>query len=99
MEESGLTAESLEKASELLKAIAHPVRISIIECFEKEQRLTVTQIYNMLEIGQATVSHHLGIMRDKRVLSAKREGKNIYYSLKNDSIKLLLNCIKNCCNT
>ncbi|HOU96075.1 MAG TPA: metalloregulator ArsR/SmtB family transcription factor [Bacteroidales bacterium] len=98
MEILKLTAENLERASEILKAIAHPVRISIIECLEKEGRLTVSQIHTLLGIGQANVSHHLGIMRDKGILSAKREGKNIYYSLKDDSIKLLLNCIRNCCN-
>jgi len=97
MENLGLTAENLERASEMLKAIAHPVRISIIECLEKEGRLTVSQIHSLLGIGQATASHHLGIMRDKGILSAKREGKNIYYSLEDDSIKLLLNCIRCCC--
>ena len=97
MERIELTPESLEKASGMLKAIAHPVRISIIQCLEQGERLTVTQIHRMLNLEQATTSHHLGILRDKGVLISKREGKNIYYFLKHDTLKVLLNCVRGCC--
>jgi len=40
----------------------------------------------------------LGILKDKGVLSSRREGKNTYYFLKNDNILLLLTCIGECCN-
>lgn len=99
MVEFGLTPENLEKAAGMLKAIAHPVRISIIECLEQGTKMTVTDIHRKLGIGQATASHHLGILRDKGVLIARREGKNIIYSLRHDTLKILLNCVKNCCNT
>ena len=99
MEEIELTAENLEKAAGMLKAIAHPVRISIIGCLDNGQVLSVTEIHKQLGIEQATASHHLGILRDKGVLSSKREGKNIFYSLKHDTLKVLLSCVKGCCST
>jgi DNA-binding transcriptional ArsR family regulator len=98
MEEFKLTPENLEKAARMLKAIAHPVRISIIGCLEDGQRLTVTEIHKQLKIEQATASHHLGILRDKGVLNSKREGKNIYYFLKHSTLKVLLNCVRGCCS-
>ena len=97
MGEIDLTPENLEKAAGMLKAIAHPVRISIIGCLEEGQRLTVTEILTEVGIEQATASHHLGILRDKGVLSSKREGKHIYYYLKHDTLKVLLNCVRGCC--
>jgi DNA-binding transcriptional ArsR family regulator len=97
MAEIELTPENLDKAAGMLKAIAHPVRISIIGCLEEGQRRTVTEILNEVGIEQATASHHLGILRDKGVLSSKREGKHIYYYLKHDTLKVLLNCVRGCC--
>jgi DNA-binding transcriptional ArsR family regulator len=94
-----LTPENLEKASGMLKAIAHPVRISIIGCLEDGQRLTVSEIHKKLGLEQASASHHLGILRDKGVLNSRREGKNIYYFLKHDTLKVLLNCVRGCCTT
>jgi DNA-binding transcriptional ArsR family regulator len=94
-----LNPENLEKAANMLKAIAHPIRISIIGCLEDGQKLTVTEIHIKLNIEQATASHHLGILRNKGVLSSKREGKNVYYYLKHETLKVLLNCVNECCNT
>ena len=99
MGKSQLNPENLEKAASMLKAIAHPTRISIIGCLEEGQKLTVTEIHKKLGIEQATTSHHLGILRDKGVLSSKREGKNIYYFLKHETLKVLLGCVRGCCAT
>jgi DNA-binding transcriptional ArsR family regulator len=92
-----LNPESLEKAAGMLKAIAHPVRISIIGCLEDGQKLTVSEIHNKLGIEQAATSHHLGILKDKGVLASKRDGKNNYYYLKHETLKVLLDCVSGCC--
>jgi ArsR family transcriptional regulator, virulence genes transcriptional regulator len=97
MGNSQLSSERLEKAASMLKAIAHPTRISIVGCLEDGQKLTVTEIHKKLKIEQATASHHLGILKDKGVLSSKREGKNIYYYLRHETLKVLLNCVSGCC--
>jgi ArsR family transcriptional regulator, virulence genes transcriptional regulator len=91
-----LTPEQLEKAANMLKAIAHPVRISILNYLEDGRKLTVTEIYELLKIEQSTTSHHLGILKDKGVLSSKREGKNTYYFLKHNDLASIIDCISNC---
>lgn len=88
--------DQLEKAANMLKAIAHPVRIAILTQLEKGKKLTVTEIHELLEIEQSTTSHHLGILKDKGVLSSKRDGKNCYYFLKHDNLTNLLNCVNSC---
>lgn len=91
-----LTQEELDKAINVLKAIAHPIRLSIINCLEDGKILTVTQIHQFLEIEQSTASHHLSILKDKGVLGAKRQGKNTCYYLKHENLSNLVECIKKC---
>ncbi len=91
-----LDPTELEKAAGILKAIAHPVRISILDALENGNKLTVTELHKILGIEQSTASHHLGIMKDKGVLVSRREGKNIYYSIRDEKLKTLLNCIGSC---
>jgi len=91
-----LKSDQLERAANMLKAIAHPVRIAILSQLEKGKRLTVTEIHKLLNIEQSTTSHHLGILKDKGVLGSKRDGKNCYYFLKYEDLTNILNCLNNC---
>jgi len=97
MEYKELTTENLEMAANMLKAIAHPVRISIVGCLEDGEKKTVTEIHNQLGIEQSAASHHLGILRDRGVLASKREGKNTRYYLRHPNLKMILSCISTCC--
>ena len=96
MKFKGLTAEQLEKAANMLKAIAHPMRIAILEYLEDGKKLTVTEIHEYLQIEQSTTSHHLGILKDKGVLGSKREGKNTYYFIRNENLSSIVDCISKC---
>jgi DNA-binding transcriptional ArsR family regulator len=97
MELKELNPESLERAAKMLKAIAHPIRISIVGYLEDGKKRTVTEIHRQLGIEQSTASHHLVILKDRGVLSSKREGKNTWYFLKHENLKTILSCISGCC--
>mgnify|MGYP002713059834 FL=1 len=88
--------EKLENASEMLKAIAHPMRIAIVDMLSDDKSLTVTEIYETLKIEQAVASHHLGIMKSKGVLISERNGKNSYYKLKHPRLSQIVSCIDKC---
>ncbi len=91
-----LDGQKLERASEMLKAIAHPTRMAIIELLGGGMVKSVTEIYETLGIEQAVASHHLGILKNKGVLNSEREGKSCMYSLKHDTISNILVCIDKC---
>ena len=91
-----LTIEQLEEAANMLKAIAHPMRIAILNYLEDGKKLTVTEIHELLKIEQSTTSHHLGILKDKGVLCSKREGKNTFYFLKHSNLSNIVNCVSKC---
>ena len=93
------TLERLTLAAEMLKAIAHPMRITIVSFLDGNQKLTVTEIYEKLGIEQSATSHHLGILKSKGVLASTRDGKNTYYFLKHEGLSGILRCIESCqCN-
>ncbi len=91
-----LDIDRLETAANMLKAMAHPMRIAILKHLENGKKLTVTEIHELLGIEQSTTSHHLGILKDKGVLCSKREGKNTFYYLKHDTLSQIVDCLQHC---
>jgi DNA-binding transcriptional ArsR family regulator len=71
----------LETATEVLRAVAHPHRLLIVEMLYHQKSMNVTEVYERLGIEQAVASHHLRILKDRGVVSVRRDGKNSYYSL------------------
>jgi len=91
-----IQSEKLEMGASMLRAMAHPMRIAIIELLTATKRLSVTEIYEKLHIEQASASHHLNILKNKGVLESKREGKKIFYSLKHDKLTEIINSLDRC---
>jgi len=86
----------LESASEMLKAIAHPIRIAIVGMLDEDKKMNVTEIHETLKVEQAVASHHLSILKNKGVLLSERLGKNCYYSLKHQRLSQIVACIDKC---
>ncbi len=91
-----INISKLELAASKLRAISHPMRIAIIELLANGEKLSVTEIYEALNIEQATASHHLNILKNKDVLVSKREGKKIFYSIKNITLTEIIECVNRC---
>lgn len=91
-----LQVEKLEMASSKLRAMAHPMRIAIMDLLQGGNQLSVTDIYRKLKIEQAAASHHLNILKNKGILSSHRDGKKIFYSLKNNVLTEIIDCINRC---
>jgi len=99
MKFSELTAEQVEKSANMLKAIAHPIRIAILNHLDEGKQLSVKEIHELMGIEQSAASHHLGILKDRGILLSRREGKNIYYYIKDENITSIIECIGQCaCN-
>ena len=91
-----LDIQKLELAASKLRAMAHPMRIAIIDLLTENKKLTVTEIYERLSIEQASASHHLNILKNKGLLESKRDGKMILYSLKTNVLANVIECINQC---
>jgi len=92
-------AEKLERIAFILKTVAHPLRLGVIHLLEQNPRLSVSEICEKLGSEQSLTSHHLQNMRLKGILTVKREGRSMMYSLKEKDISLIIECLENCsCN-
>ena len=76
----------LEKTAELLKVLAHPVRIQTILLLQQEGELSVSELQEDLQIEQSLLSNHLIKMKDKGILQRKRQGKQSLYSLMDSTL-------------
>ncbi|MGE1060488.1 ArsR/SmtB family transcription factor [Bacillus sp. GMa5/1] len=72
-----------EEDVEILKIMAHPIRLRIVNELSKHNTFNVSQLTKILEIPQSSVSQHLSKMKGK-VLKAERKGLEIYYSIRNN---------------
>ena len=69
------------KAS-IFQALAHPTRVAIIEVL-KEGELSAGAIQERLSIEQANLSQHLAILRSRQLVTNRKEGNQVFYSLRN----------------
>ena len=87
-----------EKVALTLKAVAHPTRLQIVEALEHGE-MCVGGLVNRLGLPQAIVSQQLLLMKDKGVLDSRKEGTNVYYSIRNKGVISLLHCVYNHCGS
>ncbi|MBC8046340.1 MAG: helix-turn-helix transcriptional regulator [Fimbriimonadaceae bacterium] len=76
-----LSQNKLERASEILRTITHPLRMKMMAYIDKNKEVHVTKIFSALNLEQSVVSQHLKVLRNSGYVIAKRQGKLIYYSL------------------
>lgn len=93
-----LNEQVAEHVAEVLKAVAHPIRLQIVALLE-HQELCVGQIMAALDGKQAVTSQQLALMRNKGVLARRREGHKVYYRIANPNVIKLLHCMYSHCNT
>ena len=93
-----IVAEKLVSAVNMLKVIAHPVRLSIVDLLTENERMTILEIQEALNLEQAIASQQITLMEDKGVLNSVRVGRNKYVSLRFPKMKNIVSCLENCCN-
>lgn len=73
------------RASELLKALSHETRLLIV-CLLSTGEKSVSELERLLEMPQASVSQQLARLRLDRIVTARRDGRTIYYSITDASV-------------
>jgi ArsR family transcriptional regulator len=86
----------LEKIASILKTVAHPTRLGIINLLDKHGSLSVGDICKYLETEQSLTSHHLLTMRLRGLIKVKRDGRSMMYSIKERDLVNLIDCLENC---
>ncbi len=69
---------NIEKVARCMKALAHPLRLKVIVALN-DRELSVQELVEAVGTTQSNVSQHLTIMRDKHILSSRREANQVFY--------------------
>ena len=85
-------ANRAREASDMLKALSHESRLLLL-CILAEGEKSVAELEEFLDERQSTVSQQLARLRLDRLVTTRRDGKTIYYSLANDDVLKILNAI------
>lgn len=85
--------ENLEEYTEILKALAHPVRLCILCGLYSEGEKNVTTMQECLKLPQSTVSQHLSVLRNKGIIKGNRKGLEINYSISNEFTREIISKI------
>lgn len=83
----------VERAAEVLKTVAHPLRLRIVELLESGEK-SVNELKELLGVTQPLTSQHLLQMRMRGVLGSRREGTLVYYSITNPDVIKVIHCIR-----
>lgn len=78
-----------EEKAEVLKALAHPIRLCIVAGL-LENQCNVTKMQNCLNLPQSTVSQHLGVLKAKGIIKGQRNGLEICYCVVNEDVKKII---------
>jgi ArsR family transcriptional regulator len=70
--------DEIEQASRSMKAIAHPLRLKIL-CTLGGQEVSVQDIVDRVGTSQSNISQHLAILRDKGILTARKDANRVFY--------------------
>ena len=85
--------EKLQISSEILRALAHPLRMRILEFIDNHKTINVNKIYNTLKLEQSITSQHLRILRLAGIVITSREGKFIHYSIDYSKVNKVLKSV------
>ena len=83
-----------EARAKILKALAHPSRIFIVEKI-KDKPYCVCELADMIGVDQSTISKHLALLKNAGIIEDKKEGTSVYYSLRCKCIMDFIGCIEN----
>jgi DNA-binding transcriptional ArsR family regulator len=89
-----LSHEVLARMAQVLKLLAHPDRLKIIEILEGEREAPVHVVVERLGLPQGSTSQHLNQMRRADLISAERRGKEVWYKIADPRSLTILNCIR-----
>lgn len=85
-----LSAQTVDEASRIFKALGDPTRIKILYLLSQEE-CSVSHITEVLNMTQSAVSHQLSLLRKLRLVKYRREGTTLYYTYDDEHVITVLN--------
>jgi len=88
-----MSDEQVQSTAELLKSIAHPIRLEIL-CFIMDDEKNVSEIEKQFKTTISNISQHLTILRKANIIHRRKEANFMYYSIRDRNIQTLIRTMK-----
>ncbi|ARC27749.1 MULTISPECIES: ArsR/SmtB family transcription factor [Bacillus] len=85
--------EMYEEITEVLKVLAHPIRLSLVEIMRKKGPTNATTMYGNLQMPQSTISRHLFKLRAAKIITGTRKGLEVFYEITENRTKAILSSL------
>jgi len=77
----------------IFQGLAHPTRIAIVESL-RDRELSAGKLIELLELEQANASQHLAVLRSKQIVVGRKEGNQVFYSLRDPALSEVLDIMR-----
>ena len=84
-----LSAEHVQSVADIFRVLGDPTRVKILDALEDGERC-VNDLAAKIGMTESAVSHQLRLLRDRRLVTVRREGKRTYYRLQDEHIRTLV---------
>jgi DNA-binding transcriptional ArsR family regulator len=91
-----ISVTKLRGLTAMLKVIAHPVRLDIVDLLCNQLEANVLEIQSALELEQAMASQHLLLLQSKGVVKSRKVGRHRYFSLVYPRMRAIIDCMESC---
>lgn len=87
-----ITFYEAEIRAKIVKAMAHPVRLMIIEFLKKRER-SFSEIFDLFQLDKSTVSKHLLVLKEAGIVSSRKDGIDMFYKLEVPCVVDFFSCV------
>jgi ArsR family transcriptional regulator len=87
-----ITRQEAEIRAKIIKAMAHPVRLMVIE-FLKDRECSFSEIFDLFKLDKSTVSKHLLVLKEAGIVSSRKDGADMIYKLDVPCVTDFFSCI------
>ena len=87
-----ISFQEAEIRAKIIKAMAHPVRLMMIEFLKKKER-SFSEIYDLFKLDKSTVSKHLLVLKEAGILSSRKSGLDMIYKLEVPCVTDFFSCV------
>lgn len=84
----------MEKYAEILKAMAHPIRLKIVCGLTKKNECNVSVMVEKLNIAQPSVSQHLNILKNAGIIKGYKKGTQVCYSIVDETARKIVKALE-----
>jgi ArsR family transcriptional regulator len=87
-----ITFDEAEIRAKIMKAMAHPVRLMIVDFLKKKEH-SFSEIFDLFQLDKSTISKHLLVLKEAGIISSRKDGLEMYYKLDVPCVTDFFSCV------